>query len=206
MKELTLEITNKCQLECPWCSSVSHPGGPDTPEDILHKKLIEHRDTVNVVRMSGGEPTLHKGLRRLLARAKDFSAHTQLLTNGQIEFTSRFIDEYIIQIVNNKACRTATQLHDKGYKVSTHVVAVQGNEINLIKAMELMREELIPLRILSLQHQGRGTACTPMYSLSWTGDRGCKKTQKITFTTQQEEITCSALKEGPCLISGLYRT
>ena len=205
MKELTLEITNKCQLECPWCSSVSNPQGIDVNEDVLHEKIIEHRNEVDVIRLSGGEPTLHTALPRLIDRARDVRKKIILMTNGQKKFFHPHIDHYIVQIVNPQSGRTAVTLKFKGYLVSTHVVATKGNEDNLIRAITMMKEENIPLRILKLQFQGRGTQCDAMNLLSWTGDNGCNKENKITLTANQKEVSCSAFKHSSCHFSRKLR-
>lgn len=200
MKELTLEITNKCQLECPWCSSSSGTWGINTPSTQLKEVINRLKEKCSVIRLSGGEPTLHPDLDQIIDWCRGEGRKIELLTNGQILYFNPRVDWYIVNIVNPKSVRTTLTLLDKGYGVSTHVVATKTNGPNLFRALNLMEEESVPLRILKLQIQGRGIGCSPMRYLSWSGDKGCNKYEKITYTPEGNEVTCSALKYGTCFL------
>lgn len=203
MKELTLEITNKCYQGCAWCSSSSIPNGKHMSyQKILHL-LRKYRAECDVVRISGGEPTLHPSLLGVLKYAKILGYTTVLLTSGwemNKVIGCDLVDEYVINIVSDKSILEVFILHHLDKKVSTEVVLAERNEDNIAKATKLSMESKIPLRLLVLQNQGRAKInhVKPLTLVGWTGDRGCRKDNKITITPDGKIVTCSALKYGEC--------
>lgn len=200
-KELTLEITQMCNLTCAWCSSSSGPSGKHVRYDTVMDTLDRYQASCSTVRFSGGEPTLAPSLGRFLSYAKYIGYKTVLMTNGlyiphdlypQID---KFVDEYVINIVNFQSCLVVLELKKLGKtSVSMHVVMVEGNEKRIKEAMELSLDNSIPLRLLILQKQGRGLDCKPLDLITWTGDKGCSKLGKITVTHDGVITSCSALK------------
>jgi MoaA/NifB/PqqE/SkfB family radical SAM enzyme len=81
LRELTLEITNRCLNRCLTCSSNSEPR-PDAPhlEHYLVRSLLEQASELGVehVYLSGGEPFLHPDFDSILADA------TRLLLPGRV--------------------------------------------------------------------------------------------------------------------------
>lgn len=81
-----IEITNHCNLECPVClvdNRNDHHMAPETFGRILDG-LVEKEGTLETVNLSGGEPTVHPELLRLLdlARARREIARVSISTNG----------------------------------------------------------------------------------------------------------------------------
>lgn len=206
MKELTLEITGKCTQVCPWCSSGATPKGKHMADEKVYSLLKEYRIECDVVRFSGGEPTLHPELGGFLWYAKErLGYRTILLTNGVKHFIHDCIDEYWINIVSGISVVRVLTLISFSKTVSMHAVLVKGNETNVKNAMQIGLDHEIPVRLLVLQKQGRGANCEPLDLISWTGDKGCDKDNKITVTHDGKVVTCSALKYGECFISHLFK-
>ena len=205
MKELTLEITNYCTGFCSWCSSNSVYGHGSTKLSyqkvfkLLDKYCLEGFD---VVRISGGEPTSHPHIVAILNHAKIRGYYVVLLTNGSggikrvIEANS--VDEYVVNVVEDYSLKTVEVLRYLKKNVSLHVVLVENNEKWILKAIEYSLENKIPLRLLTLQKQGKAKLnpliYKPLTLLSWTGDKGCNKDNKVTITHDGKVVTCSALK------------
>jgi len=199
MKELTLEITNKCYQQCPWCSSDSSPKGFLTPRERILEILDSCRPECDVVRFSGGEPTLHPGLPDFLFYAKRLEYQVVLLTNGlEMNRALEGVDEYWINLVNEKSLLEALVLKHMGRFVGLHVVLAKGNEEWIRRGLNTSFLYSIPVRLLVLQKQGRGANCKPLDLISWTGDKGCNLENKITITPTGKVVTCSALKYGKC--------
>lgn len=206
MKELTLEITSKCYQNCPWCSSSSTPEGVHLGAWKAKRLLKEYRKTCNIVRFSGGEPTLHPDLFILMKYAKKLNYKTVLLTNGlkPVLPNYAYTDEYWIHIVSESSLQTAFRL--QGFKpvtldfkpVTMEVVLVEGNEKWIREALHAGFMSSIPVRLLILQKQGRGVNCKPLNLITWTGNKGCNKNNKVTITHDGKIVTCSALKYGEC--------
>ena len=171
------------------------------PRQKTYALLRKHRKECNIVRFSGGEPTTHPNILSILAYAKDLKYHIVLLTNGnhmQQVVLVNLVDEYVVNIVDETALSTARMLKFLGLDVSMHVTLVEGNERWITRAVETSLLEKVPLRLLALQKQGRA-ALNPEYNksltlITWTGDKGCSKENKITISWDGKVTTCSALK------------
>ncbi|GAB4464473.1 MAG: radical SAM protein [Armatimonadaceae bacterium] len=88
---LLLEITQACNLRCPTCYADSGANGPATDHDFI--TLVEARrrleafflqqTTLDVLMLSGGEPTIHPQFRELLEMALAYPINRILVnTNG----------------------------------------------------------------------------------------------------------------------------
>lgn len=201
MKELTLEITNKCYENCPWCSSCSSKNGNHLETEKIKDILRAYRSICNTVRLSGGEPTLHPNIFQIIALAKILSYKTILLTNGQNWVLGPDLaDEYYVHIINKNSIQTALILKNLR-PITMQVVLAKGNEKWLTEAIIASLFYDIPVRFLTLQKQGRGFDCNPLKLITMTGDRGCDKDNKITITHDGKVVSCSALKYGECSLN-----
>lgn len=202
MKELTLEITGKCDISCPWCSSDAKPDGEHVSRGEVELLLEKYRGECDVVRFSGGEPTLHPDLVFLCSVAKHLGYYVVLLTNGSKLCTPAAVDRHVIGIVNGKSLKAVEELKALACNVRMEVVLVEGNEYLIYKAVQISLFLNTPLRFLVLQKQGRGRDCEALDLISWTGDKGCSRDKKISVLHDGRVITCSALKEGECVLRG----
>ena len=75
-----------CNLRCPYCHNpglvVGPPAGPPLAEDRVLEFLRARRGQLGHVCVTGGEPTQHPGLARLLAACKELGYRVKLDTNG----------------------------------------------------------------------------------------------------------------------------
>jgi len=86
-------FTPGCNLRCPFCHNwrvVVEPKPPFLNEETILKILDERKGFVDSVVVSGGEPTIHRDLPRLLAKLKDRGFMIKLDTNG---FNSQVLEE-----------------------------------------------------------------------------------------------------------------
>ena len=78
-------FTPGCNLRCPFCHNwriVVDPKPPFLNEETVLKILEERKKYVDSVVVTGGEPTIHKELPRLLRRLKEKGFAVKLDTNG----------------------------------------------------------------------------------------------------------------------------
>ncbi len=79
-------FTGGCNFRCPFCHNASlvipERLGEDLPEEELFAFLEKRRGVLEGVCITGGEPTLHKDLPKLLERIKKLGFLTKLDTNG----------------------------------------------------------------------------------------------------------------------------
>jgi len=87
-KDTTLDVTSKCNMDCPFCFS-EVKGEAYAPE---MKNLIEKAKSwgEGSILLYGGEPTLRKDLFELIERIKRLGLNVQILTNG-LKLNPRFI-------------------------------------------------------------------------------------------------------------------
>lgn len=80
-----IEITSRCNLNCPICFADAGPGYDLSLQQIetILDRLVETEGNPEVVQISGGEPTLHPQLMEILAAARKRGIyHVMLNTNG----------------------------------------------------------------------------------------------------------------------------
>jgi len=84
-----LEVTSKCNLNCPICFASANEFGVFHPslEDIwgMYRTLIENSERPYVVQISGGEPTVRSDLPEIIAMGKEMGIdYIELNTNGVV--------------------------------------------------------------------------------------------------------------------------
>src|SRR5438874_10356430 len=81
-----VEITSSCNLRCPMCFAESGPGGTHLDFDTYKKmvdRLVYLEGVPDVLQLSGGEPTIHPDLLRMVRYAYDQPiAVVMINTNG----------------------------------------------------------------------------------------------------------------------------
>jgi pyruvate formate lyase activating enzyme len=79
-------FTGGCNFRCPYCHNsglvVNHGGLEDIPLDYIFLTLMKYKKWVSNIVVTGGEPTIHKGLFRLLGELKSMGMQIKLDTNG----------------------------------------------------------------------------------------------------------------------------
>jgi MoaA/NifB/PqqE/SkfB family radical SAM enzyme len=85
-------VTRRCNLTCGYCNEYDDRS-PPVPFDVLDERLRKLRALRTwMVCLSGGEPTLHPELVRIVARMRELGFHRrQIITNGYL-LTPALID------------------------------------------------------------------------------------------------------------------
>ena len=81
-----IEITDRCNLSCPVCFANANHLDRDISLDKVHtrlEQLLKITETPIPIQISGGEPTLHRSLPKIIAAAKFLGyRNIELVTNG----------------------------------------------------------------------------------------------------------------------------
>ncbi|MFX1511243.1 MAG: radical SAM protein [Promethearchaeota archaeon] len=126
-----LEITSRCNLKCPICFAESGgKAGVDLPFEVVERMIETLRrseEQVEIIQLSGGEPTLHQDLIAIIQKCKEADvAQIMINTNGRkfaqsLEFCKKVRD----------AGTTSIYLQFDGFQESTYE-KLRGNP-NLLK-------------------------------------------------------------------------
>lgn len=81
-----VEVTNRCNMDCPVCFSDANNPAHDVPFDEVRRRLerlLAVTGTAIPIQISGGEPTVHKDLSEIVALARHLGyRNIELITNG----------------------------------------------------------------------------------------------------------------------------
>jgi MoaA/NifB/PqqE/SkfB family radical SAM enzyme len=126
-----LVVTRRCNLSCGYCNEYDDHSAP-VPFGALDERLLKLRELRTwVVCLTGGEPTLHPELVRIVARMRELGfRRRQLITNGYL-LTPKLIDGL------NDAALTDLQISVDGVK--RNAVTVKVLEPLRVKLVELAR-------------------------------------------------------------------
>ena len=95
-KRLYVNITNKCNVECPFCCMYSNASNNRFMSFDTFKRIVDETEGSFELQLEGGEPLLHKNLFLFLEYAVSTNRCTKiiLLTNGILleEHINRLID------------------------------------------------------------------------------------------------------------------
>lgn len=91
MREAWIRVSRTCQNACAFCSDADAVDGSDVPLTTIEADLSHARaQGFDAVVLSGGEPTLNRGLLSAIRHAKGLGLRVALATNGRILQHDRF--------------------------------------------------------------------------------------------------------------------
>ena len=135
-----IEVTNRCNMDCPVCfSDANHPSHDVPFTEIRHRmeRLLEVTDTPIPLQISGGEPTVRKDLPEIVALARGLGyRNIELITNG-IKISQR--PSLLLDLRENGL--TAVYLQFDGLKKETYL-KIRGQDMTEVRhtAIEATRQ------------------------------------------------------------------
>ena len=86
MKNIYIEVTHKCNLQCPHCYNSSGNNKNDMKKELYYKiiqELGENKQETWAIALSGGEPLMHHAICDILRATRSYSNFkVKLITNG----------------------------------------------------------------------------------------------------------------------------
>lgn len=202
-KELLLEISYKCNLKCIHCSSIGCDGKIKV-DDI--PKLID-LDEIDVVRLSGGEPTLVSNLPDYIKLFKDNYIKVILQTNGSTplyEYKQLDIDEIWISFYGEAVIHNFITMDNTYYRVRNNILALMDdfdltiqssifnetqftsllNEVRILNDDFGLSKNMVKLRLFALLNHGRCNFALPI-------EKQIDIYNDLYYTYKNTELTCS---------------
>ena len=117
-----------CNLRCPYCHNHQLVLKPDTLEtfslDSVLKRVTSQGEWIDGICVTGGEPTIHRGLSALLEKIHEASLKVKLDTNGtQPEILQHLISH---KLVDHVAMDVKAPLDDTAYARNAGVFVPTG--------------------------------------------------------------------------------
>ncbi|MGR3295417.1 MAG: anaerobic ribonucleoside-triphosphate reductase activating protein [Candidatus Bathyanammoxibius sp.] len=143
-----------CNLRCPYCHA-PHLVNPSEdmetiPLESVMSYLKKNRRWIDGVVVSGGEPTIHSGLKELLRQLKDLGLKVKLDTNGtNPKLIEEFVEEGLLHCI---AMDVKAPLKEKNYR---EVAGVPCNVQDIERSIKTIINS-------GLEHEFRTTVC-PSY-------------------------------------------
>jgi uncharacterized radical SAM superfamily Fe-S cluster-containing enzyme len=136
-----VEITSGCNLKCPMCFAESGPGGTHVTFDTYTRmvdRLIEVEGVADVIQLSGGEPTLHPDLPRMVRYAYDQPVQAVMINTNGIRLAK---DRKLVEALAPMRDRLEIYLQFDGFDPATHT-KLRGEELLDIKlaALDVLAE------------------------------------------------------------------
>ncbi|MDX2167666.1 MAG: radical SAM protein [Deltaproteobacteria bacterium] len=126
-----VEITNRCNMDCPVCFSDANNPAHDVPVAEVRQRLerlLAVTRTPVPIQLSGGEPTVHRELPAIVATARALGyRNIELITNGiRISQRPALLDELAA------AGLTAVYLQFDGLRRATYL-AIRGQDMTAVR-------------------------------------------------------------------------
>jgi 7,8-dihydro-6-hydroxymethylpterin dimethyltransferase len=94
-----VEITSSCNLKCPMCYAESGPGGEHLPFEQVKRaidRLVHVEGGAEVLQLSGGEPTIHPEIDRVLEYAASQRIDLLMINSNGLRFAT---DDRLLDLV-----------------------------------------------------------------------------------------------------------
>src|SRR5262249_13794924 len=116
-----IEITSNCNLKCPMCFAESGPGGKHI-DFATYQRMVDRyvalEGVADVVQLSGGEPTLHPDLVRMVRYAYEQPIQAVMINTNGIRLAH---DAALVDELAAFRDRLEIYLQFDGFDAQTHV-------------------------------------------------------------------------------------
>ncbi len=119
----TLYVPN-CNFRCPYCHNWPLFENPDEFEDVEHARIFDylegHRDFIDGICLTGGEPTLYPELEGFLGEIKKMGFQIKLDTNGSNpELLEALVEKDLVDYVAMDIKTSLDERYDRASGVKT---------------------------------------------------------------------------------------
>jgi uncharacterized radical SAM superfamily Fe-S cluster-containing enzyme len=140
-----VEVTSSCNLKCPMCFAESGPGGTFLDFATFTRmvdRLVRLEGVADVLQLSGGEPTLHPDILRMVGYACEQPIHAVMINTNGIRLARD--DAFVAQLASFRD-RLEVYLQFDGLQERTYE-ELRGERLRAIKLAALERLQKHNLR------------------------------------------------------------
>jgi hypothetical protein len=133
-----IEVTSSCNLRCPMCFAESGPGGTHVDFDTYKRmvdRFVQLEGVADVLQLSGGEPTLHPDLVRMVEYAYEKPIQVVMINTNGIRLAR---DPELVARLATMRDRLEIYLQFDGFSAESSL-ALRGEELLAIKLLALDR-------------------------------------------------------------------
>jgi 7,8-dihydro-6-hydroxymethylpterin dimethyltransferase len=136
-----IEVTSNCNLKCPMCFAESGPGGKNI-DFATYTRMVDRyvylEGIADVLQLSGGEPTLHPDLVRMVRYAYEQPIQAVMINTNGIRLAH---DPALLEALAPMRDRLEIYLQFDGFDSKTHT-ALRGEELleTKLAALEALRK------------------------------------------------------------------
>jgi len=150
LKDVTLEITRKCPLNCIFCSSNGGEPHKNELSIIEWKKIIDEAQDLgaNSLLVSGGEPFTSPYLEELCEYINTKLMDLSIYTSGNVYNKNRITSLKVSDlnfITKLKTTRIVISLEGSNEFIHDELTGIKGSFINAIKSIKTIKKLNIPL-------------------------------------------------------------
>jgi len=141
LKELTIEITKKCPMECIICSS---DGGKEDPHELTIQELYKIVDDaiklgVKIISLSGGEPIESPHCMEFIQYVKERNLQLYLYTSGNVTTKTGIgpiEDDYLDKLKLLAVDKIIFSIHGHNAEIHENITKRHGSYDNLISSIK----------------------------------------------------------------------
>lgn len=173
LRSLYLYLCAECNLACRHCWIAPEHRTRETaaeglPVELVQKALTEATPLgLQSVKLTGGEPLLHRRFREIVGLAADRGLHLVLETNGTL------MDRETATLLGRMGDRAFVSVSLDGARRETHdrLRGVAGSFDDALRGVELLREEGIRPQLICTLHRGNREEAVEVAAMA--RDLGC---------------------------------
>src|SRR5574344_2811160 len=95
MKKIYINITNSCDMRCPFCCMSSSPDKNSYMKFDVFKKIVDDNKEGTIFQLEGGEPLLHKDLLLFIEYIGSLGGNTSIVIDTNSTLLYKIIDKII---------------------------------------------------------------------------------------------------------------
>ena len=150
-KSVDLEITNRCNLRCQYCSHFGSAG--DVEKDLPPEEWLQffeelHRCAVMSVTLSGGEPFCREDLGKLIEGIVNNRMRFEILSNGTL-----ISEEMAAFLASTRRCDSVQVSIDGSIPTTHDAFRGEGNFLRARQGIEYLRKYHVPVSVRVTIHR-----------------------------------------------------